>query len=400
MPASTPITVKCLIVDDLEGNRLALSGLLRRDDVEVLTARSGAEALDLLLAHDVALAFLDVQMPEMDGFELAELIRGSERTRHVPLIFVTAGGRDERRMFRGYESGAVDFLYKPIEPHILRNKAEVFFQLSRQRQQLARELRERTETLRLSEMFTAVLGHDLRNPLSAILTSARLLEHEANAPEVRQIGTRVSSSARRMSRMIEELVDLARARLAGGIPIDCQDADAGVFVERVIQEQRAAAPDREIGMVSEGNLMGCWDAERLAQVVANLVGNAVHHGDPRTPVTVQLDGLSPDTLVLTVENAGTIDPDILPFVFDPFRGAPGHRGRSDGLGLGLYIVQQIVRAHHGVIDARSDAGRTRFTVTIPKSSTPATGPAESADVGAPPDAEISVAPDGDTMRRA
>lgn len=369
MPASTPVIVKCLIVDDLEGNRLALSGLLRRDDVEVLTARSGAEALDLLLAHDVALAFLDVQMPEMDGFELAELIRGSERTRHVPLIFVTAGGRDERRLFKGYESGAVDFLYKPIEPHILRNKAEVFFQLYRQRQQLARELRERTETLRLSEMFTAVLGHDLRNPLSAILTSARLLEHETNAPEVRQIGMRVSSSARRMSRMIEELVDLARARLAGGIPIDCQEADAGPFVERVIQEQQAAAPDREIRLTAEGELVGCWDAERLTQVVANLVGNAVHHGDPRTPVFVRLDGLSPDTLVLTVENAGSIDPEILPVVFDPFRGAPRHRGRSDGLGLGLYIVQQIVRAHRGSIEVQSEDGRTRFTVTIPKSST-------------------------------
>jgi signal transduction histidine kinase len=400
MPASTPLTVKCLIVDDLEGNRLALSGLLRRDDVDVLTARSGAEALDLLLAHDVALAFLDVQMPEMDGFELAELIRGSERTRHVPLIFVTAGGRDERRMFKGYESGAVDFLYKPIEPHILRNKAEVFFQLYRQRQQLARELRERTETLRLSEMFTAVLGHDLRNPLSAILTSARLLEHEANAPEVRQIGTRVSSSARRMSRMIEELVDLARARLAGGIPIDCQEADAGVFVERVIQEQRAAAPDREIGLVSEGDLVGCWDAERLAQVVANLVGNAVHHGDPRTPVSVQLDGLSPDTLVLTVENTGTIDPEILPFVFDPFRGAPGHRGRNDGLGLGLYIVQQIVRAHGGSIDARSDNGDTRFTVTVPRSPSAHGNRPEATDVSEPPDTDISGAPDGDAMHRA
>jgi two-component system sensor histidine kinase/response regulator len=389
---STPILVKCLIVDDLEGNRLALSGLLRRDDVEVLTARSGAEALDLLLAHDVALAFLDVQMPEMDGFELAELIRGSERTRHVPLIFVTAGSRDERRMFKGYESGAVDFLYKPIEPHILRNKAEVFFQLYRQRQQLARELRERTETLRLSEMFTAVLGHDLRNPLSAILTSARLLEHEANAPEVRQIGTRVSASARRMSRMIEELVDLARARLAGGIPIDCQDADAGVFVERVIQEQRAAAPDREVALVSEGDLVGCWDAERLAQVVANLVGNAVHHGDPAAPVSVHLDGISPDVLVLTVENAGAIDPDILPFVFDPFRGAPRHRGRSDGLGLGLYIVQQIVRAHGGSIDARSDDGHTRFTVTIPKSSTDRASQSTAPDVSAPRDLQTPDAP--------
>ncbi len=168
-PGAIKAGVKCLLVDDLEENLLALSALLRRDDVEMLLARSGAEALELLLSHDVALALLDVQMPEMDGFELAELMRGSERTRHVPIIFVTAGARDQHRMFKGYESGAVDFLYKPIEPHILRNKADVFFQLYRQKQQLVRELHERTETLRLNEMFTAVLGHDLRNPLSAIL---------------------------------------------------------------------------------------------------------------------------------------------------------------------------------------------------------------------------------------
>src|ERR1700760_1357008 len=106
--------VKCLLVDDLDENLLALSALLRRDDVELLQARSGAEALELLLVHEVALALVDVQMPEMDGFELAELIRGSERTRPVPIVFVTAGPRDQYRMFKGYESGAVDFLYKPI----------------------------------------------------------------------------------------------------------------------------------------------------------------------------------------------------------------------------------------------------------------------------------------------
>ena len=134
--AVTRAVAKCLLVDDLEENLLALPALLRRDDVEVLQARSGAEALELLLAHDVALALLDVQMPDMDGFELAELMRGSERTRHVPIIFVTAGARDQHRLFQGYEIGAVDFLYKPIEPHILTNKADVFFQLYRQKQQL------------------------------------------------------------------------------------------------------------------------------------------------------------------------------------------------------------------------------------------------------------------------
>src|SRR5882757_5755232 len=141
--------VRCLLVDDVGENLLALSALLRREDVEILEARSGAEALELLLVHDVALALIDVQMPDMDGFELAELMRGSERTRQIPIIFVTAGARDRHRVFQGYETGAVDFLFKPIEPHILQSKADVFFQLYRQKQQLARELSEKTETLRL-----------------------------------------------------------------------------------------------------------------------------------------------------------------------------------------------------------------------------------------------------------
>src|ERR1700754_1880365 len=109
--------VKFLVVDDKEENLIALEALLRRDGLEILKARSGDEALELLLVHDVALALLDVQMPEMDGFELAEFMRGSDRTRRVPIIFVTAGPHDQQRVFKGYESGAVDFLFKPIEPH-------------------------------------------------------------------------------------------------------------------------------------------------------------------------------------------------------------------------------------------------------------------------------------------
>src|ERR1700760_4785157 len=194
MDTSVLPPVKCLLVDDLKENLLALSALLAHDDVELLTARSGAEALELLLIHDVALAFLDVQMPDMDGFELAELMRGSERTRHIPLIFVTAGMREQQRVFRGYDAGAVDFIYKPIEPHILRNKAEVFFQLYRQRQQLAQELRERTETLRLNEMFSALLAHDLRSPLSAILASAHLLQRRSAEKAAQEGAARIVAS--------------------------------------------------------------------------------------------------------------------------------------------------------------------------------------------------------------
>jgi signal transduction histidine kinase len=361
-----PARVKCLVVDDREENVIALRALLRRDDVEVLIARSGAEALELLLAHDVALAFLDVQMPEMDGFELAELMRGSERTRHVPIIFVTAGPRDQHRLFKGYDAGAVDFLYKPIEPQVLRNKAEVFFQLYTQKQQLLRELQERTETLRLNETFAAVLGHDLRTPLAAVLASARLLQEAPSEEAVRRASARILSSGDRMGRMIDDMLDLARARLGGGLTVRKDAADVGAVVQRVLPELQGAATDRAIEVREEGDLSGRFDADRLAQVVSNLVGNAIEHGQPGTPIAVRLDGSAPGEVRITVANAGVIAPALLPSVFDPFRRDERQPGKQDGLGLGLYIAQQIALAHGGSITVDSGEGRTTFTVALPR----------------------------------
>jgi two-component system sensor histidine kinase/response regulator len=361
-------SVKCLLVDDLEENLLALAALLQRPDLEILTARSGREALELLLVHDVALALLDVQMPEMDGFELAELMRGSERTRQVPIIFVTAGARDQHRLFKGYESGAVDFLFKPIEPHILQNKADVFFQLHRHKQQLAHELREKTETLRLNEMLTAVLSHDLRSPLNAVLTSAVLIQRKSSEQPVKDTAARILSSGKRMSRMIEDMLDMARARLAGGIPLKREAADLGALVDRVVGEIQAAYPDRRIDVKKTGDLSGNWDGERLAQVVSNLLGNALQHGDEADSVNVNVKGTESEAVEITVENSGTIPAELLPQLFDPFRGAQRQTGRAEGLGLGLYIVHQIVLAHGGRVDVMSGGGdnRTRFSVRIPR----------------------------------
>ncbi len=145
--------VKLLLVDDLEENLLALEAVLRRDGVQLLKSTSGSQALELLLQHDIALSIIDVQMPEMDGFELAEYMRGTERTRRVPIIFLTAGAHDEYRQFRGYESGAVDFMFKPFDPNILYSKTEVFLELFRQRQEIARHrdvILEREERLSLA----------------------------------------------------------------------------------------------------------------------------------------------------------------------------------------------------------------------------------------------------------
>ncbi|HKT76305.1 MAG TPA: response regulator [Sphingobium sp.] len=157
-----PEPARILAVDDVEENLTALEALLADEGIELLKARSGVQALELLLVHDVALALLDVQMPGMDGFELAELMRGTERTRRVPIIFLTAVATDERRRFRGYEAGAVDYLLKPVDTHILRNKTAVFVELFRQRQELARQRDE------LAGALGRLHAHSDNSPLAII----------------------------------------------------------------------------------------------------------------------------------------------------------------------------------------------------------------------------------------
>ncbi|MEP6938849.1 MAG: hybrid sensor histidine kinase/response regulator [Rudaea sp.] len=361
-----PARVNCLLVDDLDDNLLALSALLQSDSVRVFTARSGADALELLLEHDFALALLDVQMPQMDGFELAELMRGSERTRQVPIIFLTAGARDQHRQFKGYEAGGVDFIYKPVEPAVLRNKAEVFFALHRHRQQLASQLQERTTTLRWNEMFTAMLGHDLRNPLAAILASAEFIQASSPEDGTRRSAARIMSSAMRMTRMIDDLFDLSRSRLGGGIPIVRELTDLGGLVERVVQEHRAAQPDRQITLRREDPLSGHWDPNRLAQVVSNLIGNALVHGSEDGDVGVEVRAADDSSVELIVTNEGEITAEQRERIFDPFKGTQ-RRDTSSGLGLGLYIVEQITKAHGGRIDVRaSEDGHVAFHVTIPR----------------------------------
>jgi two-component system sensor histidine kinase/response regulator len=359
--------VKCLLVDDLPENLFALSELLRQHDVEILEARSGAEALEILLVHEVALALLDVQMPDMDGFELAEVMRGSARTRHIPIIFITAGAHDQHRVFQGYESGAVDFLYKPVEARILKNKAAVFFQLDRQRRQLDHQLRERTETLRLNEMFTALLAHDLRNPLSAIVTSAHLVQRIATEPLAKDTAARIISSGQRMSRLVEDMLDLARVRVGGGIAVRREEGALSALIDPVVREHRDASPGRLIKVNTTGVLKGQWDAERIAQVASNLIGNAIKHGDAGGPVVVDLDGTCEDAVLFTVSNDGVIPEGRKAGLFDPFKDGHQRVGRNEGLGLGLFIVQQIVSAHAGSIEVvTEDDRRTVFRVRLPR----------------------------------
>jgi two-component system, sensor histidine kinase and response regulator len=169
-----------------------------------------------------------------------------------------------------------------------------------------------------------------------------------------------------MSRMIEDMLDLARARLAGGIPLKRERTDLAALVHRVVQEHQAAFPDRQISCFYEGDTTGEWDADRLAQVASNLVGNALQHGEPTRVVSVHLRSGPADMVTLSVTNGGTIPAEVLPRLFDPFRGGERPLTRSEGLGLGLYIVQQIVLAHQGSIEVHSEETHTVFTLRMPR----------------------------------
>jgi two-component system sensor histidine kinase/response regulator len=351
--------VKFLLVDDREENLVALEALLRRDDLVLLKAHSGEEALEILLQNDVALALLDVQMPGMDGFELAELMRGRERTKHVPIIFVTGDPSLQKRVFQGYDAGAVDFLIKPVEPGILRHKTATFFSLFQQRQQLA-------ETLRLNETFVAAVGHDLKNPLNAIVMATGVLAQISDDPKVLSVVERIRSSGMRMSRIIDDLFDLSRARVgSGGIPIMRAKANALEIAQHALVELDGLLDGRSIVLEHEGNLEGSWDADRISQVMCNLLGNSIRHGEPTTPISLSLLGGN-NEITIRVKNRGSIPPNVLPHIFDPFRSAENKPNRQ-GLGLGLYIVDQIVLAHGGSIDVTSTPeDGTTFLVHLPR----------------------------------
>lgn len=360
-------TVSVLAVDDIDQNLMSLEAVLEGSGVRLLKATSGPDALELLLKEPVALALIDVRMPGMDGFELAELMRGSPRTRDVPIIFLTAGERSENRTFRGYEAGAVDFLHKPFDPHVLRSKVEVFVKLWRQQAQLARQLDALQEALRLNEMFTAAMGHDLRSPLNAILLNAQLVARVATEPTVLEISARIRNSGLRMSQMIEQLLDMARIR-AGSMTLSLKDADLQQIVLPILEEVRQVNA-RQVELQIDGDTRGIWDGTRVGQVLANLLGNAAQHGDERHPIRVIVDGRQAGAVEVRVCNAGTIREDLLPTIFEPFRGNASSRER---LGLGLYIVRELTRQHGGEVMVRSDSDiGTEFCVRLPRASTAA-----------------------------
>ena len=227
------------------------------------------------------------------------------------------------------------------------------------------------ETVRANELFAGALAHDLRNPLSAIKTAAQLLlmRHEGRSlpgkDAVKPL-SRILASSDRMTRMIDQLLDFTRARTGGGIEIHARVSDLGDLCRDVLGEFELSHPEWKVDCAMAGDLGGSWDADRLLQVLSNLVGNAGQHGSAEGRISLRLDGTDTACVTCRIHNGGAIPESLVPELFDPFRARHGH-GRSGGLGLGLFIVRELVQAHGGTVEvSSSEAEGTTFSVRLPR----------------------------------
>ncbi len=339
-----------LAVDDHPANLLALSAIFEPLPIDLVTVASGPEALRLAEKRPFAVILLDVVMPEMDGFEVLERLRKLPQARETPVILLTAYEFDPRNIESLQGAALVDYIVKPIASALLRAKVRALVSLF-----------QRGEALAARDRDIAMLAHDLQTPLASIAAGTLLLSRTALDDRSRAITDRVSHTVRRMSDMVTDLTDYARAG-HGPIPVAARPVDLGQLTEEVIAECRQLEGGERITLEATGDLAGSWDPNRLAQAISNLLRNAVTHGQGQVLVRVRAAG---DTVELQVHNDGEpIPADRLQLIFQPFE-----RGSTEGrgLGLGLYIVRAIATAHGGTVDAASSrAEGTTFRLSLPR----------------------------------
>jgi signal transduction histidine kinase len=399
--------INILLVDDNLANLLSLETILQAPDRNLVRASSGNDALKFLLDEDAAVILLDVHMPIIDGLETAALIRERERTRNVPIIFLTAyDSAGEAHISRGYALGAVDYITKPIDPEALKSKVAVFVELYRKAEQIKqlyadlrchasaleqeiadrkRAEKERAESLlraqaaqakaeeanRLKDEFLAIVSHELRAPLTAMLGWVTLVrggrldtENKERALET------VERNARTQKKLVDDLLDVSSI-VTGNFSLEIEPTDLFYIIESAVESVRPEAEAKGVRLqktLDPAVHMFELDPNRFQQVIWNLVHNAVKFTPAGGEVEIRLRYLNEQAEIEVVDTGVGIAPEFLPYVFDRFRQANGSLTRKHGgLGLGLAIVQSLVEMHGGTVavESEGDGKGSTFRITLP-----------------------------------
>ena len=358
-----------LLADDEQAQRIALTEALEGLEHQLYVAGNGREALRLLLQRPYAVVLLDVNMPDIDGFEVARMLRERPRSRHTPVIFITAHRADELDLRRGYALGAVDYIFAPVSAGTLRAKVSAFLELERTRRDLERQiaegrraaleieqlnagLRRRAEELEAAnaelDAFTGVVSHDLRAPLRAIEGYARMVEDdhfERLDGEARRLLKVVRDECRKMERLIENLLTFTRCSRAPLQPalIDMAGLARTAFVE-LRNGDAGRAPMLRVAQLPPGR----GDPELIRQVWMHLLANAIKYcaRQPESKVEVEGRREGGESVYCVRDNGSGFDMRHYDQLFSLFQRPPGAKP-SSGSGVGLAIVERVVTRHGG-----------------------------------------------------
>jgi signal transduction histidine kinase len=372
--ASDLASATVLLVDDHAPNLVALRAVLEPLGADLVSAGSGEEALQRIEEREFAAVLLDQRMPGLSGTETVAALGEHLRGPRPPIILLTAYSLEDEAVKEAYRLGVVDILQKPYLAEVLRTKVSVFVELFRFRELLRVKLleEERRERLRFEQELVGMVSHDLRTPLTVIsLGASRLLDSKLDAEGSRRIATRIGVAAARATRLTHDLLAFTEARHRDRIPVQLKEGDLRRVVEDTLEDLRLEHASHVITFESDGTPAGAFDPDRVAQILTNLVSNAVRYGARGEPVRVRAGG-SERELVFEVNNSGDpIPEEERKNLFEPLQRGSSSQQRAHGLGLGLFIVERIVAAHQGKVEVESDASRgTTFRVVLPRAAKP------------------------------
>lgn len=352
-----------LLVDDRTENLLSLESTLEEPGLNFVRALSGEQALEATLKHRFALIMLDVQMPGMDGFEVAKLLRGMERTRDIPIIFVTATHREDKFTFQGFESGAVDYLFKPLNAVIVRSKVKVFVDLHRKSTRLERTINELSIVNQELEAFSYSVSHDLRSPVRAILGfTQHLLEdsHVVGNPETLKTLQHVVNAGQRMSRLIDALLDLSHI---SRMDLQKQRVDISALAKQICEDLRQDMPNRQVDTNITQDLVVEGDRRLLDAALRNLLSNAFKFTGKLENCKIEFGARIENQkhVYYVRDNGAGFDMAYAKRLFGAFQRLHSEKD-FQGTGVGLATVQRIIHRHGGRIWAESapQAGATFY----------------------------------------